>query len=242
MGLLTAEVDVENFVLVTHAVPADRVRPQVPARYDLQTFVSEEGREMALISASCFCNRQFHWTPARRPAHDFNQNTFRTYVTHKGKVGSYFFATYVDTAPSYLAQSMLARDIHRATFEVDTSAGEAGYPNYSLEARASTNEVLAFELEALERPQAIPPFSSAREMIDFITYRLHGFSSSPFGEVWGPIEHRHMEPWAGNLLSGRFDLWARRGLLQEDEWNDALHSVLVDPGVHFTLHPPRPAR
>lgn len=58
--LATAEVDVQNFALVTHAVPAERVRRILPARFELETFTSEDGRELALISSSVFCNGQLH--------------------------------------------------------------------------------------------------------------------------------------------------------------------------------------
>lgn len=63
--LTTAQVDVENFALVTHAAPASRVRPYVADRFRLETFESTTGQEMAFISSSTFCNRQIHWTAAR---------------------------------------------------------------------------------------------------------------------------------------------------------------------------------
>ena len=57
----TLQLDVQNFALVTHAVPAERVTPHVPDMFELQTFAGDDGREMALVSANGFCNRQVHW-------------------------------------------------------------------------------------------------------------------------------------------------------------------------------------
>jgi hypothetical protein len=78
-------------------------------------------------------------------------------------------------------------------------------------------------------------------MVEFITHRLHGFAKSPLGfEVHGPVEHRRMTPWAGRLNSGICDFWEMHDILGPDEFADP-YSVLVEPSVHFTLHPPRPA-
>ena len=235
----TAQVDVQNFALVTHAVPAERVRKHLPARFELETFVSKSGREMAFISSSTFCNRQIRWSAARYPAHDFDQCTFRTYVTWQGLRGAYFFGTYVSTRLSYVGQRMVAANTRLADFDVDIRGGAEGYPVFDARVVAGDQQ-LVLQLEALEKPSAQPPFASVNEHTQFITYRLHGFARSPFGETYGPIEHCHMDPWAGRLREGRFDFWEDMGVLEPDEANDVF-SVLVEPSVRFTLHPPRRA-
>lgn len=237
--LTTAQVDVENFALVTHAVPAARVRRHVPDRFRLETFESATGQEMAFISSSTFCNRQIHWTAARYPAHDFDQCTFRTYVTWKGLRGAYFFGTYVSTSLSYIGQRLVAANTRLARFDVDIRGGAEGYPAFSSRVDAG-DQKLHIELEAVDRPEAKYPFASANEHAQFITYRLHGFARSPLGETYGPIEHRHLDPWAGRLLAGRFDFWEQMGILPSREAEDVF-SVLVEPSVRFTLHPPRRA-
>lgn len=238
--LTTAQVDVQNFALITHAVPAQRLRRLVPDRFQLETFVDAEGREMGFISASSFCNRQIHWSAARYPAHDFDQSTFRTYVRHKGRHGAFFFATYVGTRLSFVGQVLVAAHTSLANFEVDIQMNDKGYQRYASQARTGTEE-LQFVLQATDVPKAKPPFDTGDEHAQFITYRLHGYAHPPVGGVtYGPIDHRHMDPWEGRLLEGRFDLWDRLGLLPQDEWLEP-YSVLVEPSVRFTLHPPRPA-
>lgn len=237
--LTTAQVDVQNFALVSHAVPAERVRRHVPDRFELETFENEDGRETALISSSTFCNRQIHWSAARYPAHDFDQSTFRTYVTWKGLRGAYFFGTYVSTRLSYLAQKLVAADTRLADFDADIRGGADGYPIFDVRVVAGDQQ-LVMQLEALDEPGAKHPFTTANEHAQFITYRLHGFARSPFGETYGPIEHRHMDPWAGRLVRGRFDFWDQMGVLEPEMASDVF-SVLVEPSVRFTLHPPRRA-
>lgn len=237
----TAQVDVQNFALITHAVPVERVRPQVPQRFELQTFVDETGREMAFISASSFCNRQIHWSAARYPAHDFDQSTYRTYVVHKGRLGAFFFGTFVSTRMSHMGQLLVAADTHLAQFEVDIEMGDRGYERYRSRARADIGEIY-FDISAQQKPTPKHPFSTGEEHAQFITYRLHGYSHALVGGVsYGPIEHRPMDPWEGTLKEGRFDYWHRLGFLRPDEVAQP-YSVLVEPAVRFVLHPPRAAR
>lgn len=236
----TAKVDVENFALITHAVPAERLREHVPERFEVETFTAPSGDEMGFISTSTFCNRQIHWSLSRYPAHDFDQSTFRTYVKQGDRRGAFFFGTYVSTRLSFVAQSLVAADTRLAGYDVDIVKDGSGYHRYFTHARTQTEELL-FDIEATGTPEPKHPFETADEHAQFIMYRLAGFSFSPFGGVtYGPIEHRHLDPWEGRLLSGRFDFWKRRGLLPEEEW-DSAYSVLVEPAVRFTLHPPRPA-
>ena len=237
----TAQVDVQNFALITHAVPAQRVRPHVPERFELQTFIDESGQETALVSASSFCNRQLHWSASRYPAHDFDQSTYRTYVVHKGRSGAFFFGSFVSTRMSYIAQSAVAADTHLAEFDVEIELGDRGYERYRSRARSDVGEIY-FDIEARDNPRAKHPFATGKEHAQFITYRLHGYSHALGGGVsYGPIEHRHMDPWEGSLTEGRFDYWERKEILAPEE---ALrpYSVLVEPAVRFVLHPPRPAR
>lgn len=160
-------------------------------------------------------------------------------MTWKGLRGAYFFGTYVSTKLSYVGQKMVAANTRLADFDVEVQGGAEGYPTFDARVVAGDQQLMV-QLEALERPAAKPPFASANEHAQFITYRLHGFARSPFGETYGPIDHRHMDPWSGRLREGRFDFWEHMGILELDEAGDVF-SVLVEPSVRFTLHPPRRA-
>lgn len=230
---------IQNFALVTHAVPSERVRPQLPSQFELQTF-PEGGIEKAWISTSCFCNHEVHWGGLRRPAHDFDQTTFRTYATYKGLVGAYFFGTWVSTPLSWVGQFAVAGRTRLADFDVEINGGSSGYPRYRFTATSRGSEV-GFDIEALDAVEPKYPFETGDEHGAFITHRLHGFTKGPLGfHVVGRIHHRRMRPWAGRLNSGRFDYWTEREILFPDEYDD-VYSVLVEPSVHFLLYPPRPA-
>jgi uncharacterized protein YqjF (DUF2071 family) len=236
-----ADVDLENFIMINHAVPAARLTRHLPDRLVLETFESEDGRETSLVTTTCFCNRDLRWRLTRRPTHTFNQVTFRTYVTLGEARGLYFFGTYVDTRSSALVQGALATGTKLARFDLDIRKAAGRYPRYSCTAR-HRDEVVSFVAEATRDPEAPHPFPSADEYVQWVGLRLHGFSRSRLGlYTHGRVDHRRLSPVAGTLLEGRFDFWERLGILTPDEFLTP-QSVLVEPHIRFTLLPPRPIR
>lgn len=236
-----ADVDLENFILINHAVPAARVRPQLPDKVALETFEGADGAETCFVTTACFCNRDLRWRLTRRPTHTFNQVTFRTYVTYGEARGLYFFGTYCDTISSWLWQGAMATGTKMASFELDTTKDGRGYHRYACTARSGAEEV-SWLAEATDQPAVIHPFATPDEHVQFIGYRLHGFSRNPFGfYTHGRVDHRRLRPFGGRLLQGRFDLWTRLGILDPSEFLSPA-SVLVEPHIRFTLMPPRPVR
>lgn len=236
-----ADVDLENFMMMNHAVPAARVQAQLPDRLALETFEGEDGREMAFVTTTCFCNRDLRWRVTRRPTHTFNQITFRTYVTYGEARGLYFFGTYCDTISSALFQRALATGTRLAKFELDAEKVAGRYPRYTGKARAGDEEV-SFVAEVTDDPQPRHPFATVHDYVQYLGLRLHGFSRNPFGfYTHGRVDHRELRCFEGRLLEGRFDFWERLRILDPDEFVPA-YSVLVDPHIKFTLLPPRPAR
>lgn len=238
---LRARVDIQDFTLVTHAVPAGRVRPHVPDGLSLQTFVDSNGTEMALVSVASFCNRDLQPVWAPYPRHSFEQITFRTYVTHGDRVGLWFFGSHVNTGLSWGGQWILAKGTRLASVSKRIDRSEQGYRSFGLDSEVD-DERVSLRIEAEDQPSAAWPFVTAGEMLTFLTLRLHGFSEAPGGlHTYGPIEHRVMDPVGGRLVAGRCDFWDRLGIVTPEEFATP-QSVLIEPEVRFILKPPRPIR
>lgn len=239
-GLASLSVTVQDLALITHAVPAGRVRPHLPSPYELETFPERGGQEMCFVSATCFCNHNFRWSALPCPRHTFNESTYRTYVKHKGGQGVYFLGRYLGTPLATTAQRTLARDTFLGNFEVGTERSEAGYTSYGCRISSERGNT-SFRFEAGDAPAARPPFASGYELSQFLTYRLEGYFTSTLGaEGHMPVRHRRMDPYEGNnLVEGRFDLWDELGIVPAEEAGDPF-SILVVPEVHFKLQPPRP--
>lgn len=236
--LTSLSVEVENFALVTHKVPAERVEPHVPDRLRLQTFDDGEGR-YCLVSASCFCNRRFRITGLPFPHLSFNESTYRIYVEYNDRQGVFFIGRYLGHPLAVAGQKTLHRDTWLADFDVSIERSAKGYSSYVCHATGDRGET-SFALTAEDDPKARPPFGSAWDHAQFLTYRNSGLfmaSVGPLGHM--PVSHPHMTCVEGTLHAGRFDLWHEHDILDRDEAHEA-YSVLVAPFVPFTLHPARP--
>jgi uncharacterized protein YqjF (DUF2071 family) len=230
-------VQVRNFALVTHAVPPERVLRHLPSAYELELCEGAEGR-VALVSATCFCNEDFRPAGIGFPRHTFNESTYRTYVTHKGRRGVYFFGRYLGTRLAWSSQRAMARDTYRADFDVATDVRGDRYNSLVCHASSHRGDT-RFVVDASEEPQPTELFETGEQHAQFLTYRLHGFfttSAGPQGHM--PVGHPRMAPLSGRLSQGRFDLWRRLGIVNEDETADP-HSVLIVRKSPFRLFAPR---
>lgn len=231
-------IEITEFALVTHRVPAARVRRHLPARYVLQTF-PYEGTEFCFVTTTCFCNGDFRPTATRWPRHTFNETTYRTYVVDKGRLGVYFFGRYLGSRTAYGMQRAVARDTWHGDFEVRIERAAAGYASYVCRV-ASDHGDTAFSLEATDPPPALAPWPTGWDHEQFLTFRPEGFFTSSLGfQAHSPVEHERLQAWGGRLHGGRFDLWASLGIVPEDE-AESPYSILVTPGTRFILHAPRP--
>ena len=237
--LTSISVEVRNFALVTYAVPADRVSTHLPEPYLLETVLDGEGAERCLVSATSFCNRDFRSSALPYPRLTFDESTFRTYVTHRDRRGVYFIRRFLSKTLAFLPQRLFEMKAALGDFDVDSEVEPAGYDRYSFAVR-SRDVTNGFVIRAHEEPAPRYPFETGEELVDHITYRLHGFFTSSIGRQGHmPVSHRRMTPWSGELVSARFDTWSELGILEPDEVSNP-YSVLVEPIVNFRLHPPRP--
>jgi uncharacterized protein YqjF (DUF2071 family) len=236
--LLTIAIEVRNFALVTYAVRADRVKARLPVSYQLETF-HEDDQEWCLVSATCFCNHGFKWAALPYPRLTFDESTYRTYVTHRGRRGVYFFRRFLGTPLASGPQRAFEMNAALGQFEVETEVDESGYASYVCSVRNGATEN-TFSIRALDDPTGRFPFDTGEELAQHITFRLHGFFTSAAGfEGRMPISHRRMAPWSGELVSARFDTLTELGFLDESEIANP-YSVLVEPLTKFLLYPPRP--
>lgn len=235
---LSLSAELRHFALITHQVPASRVRRLVPRCLELDLV---DGR--ALVSIGCFYTREFglRFAPARFPRLNFEQVTWRTYVRYRGRRGVFFFRTALGTVSSFLLQRAAARSARPAAIRTCREpyaqhfVTKLGYDNYEAEV-ISPRLRTSFKLEATHKAQS----DHERELDQFLTFRPHGFFHSSLGVVMDQaVAHRPFDPWKGRLIQGRFDYWQKLNILYPDEAQEPV-SVLVEPAVRFVFYPPMP--
>jgi hypothetical protein len=236
----TVRTEIRHFALVTHSVPAERVRARTPSELDLETFQDETGLKRALISVGCFRNVGFR--PAFLPfgGISFEQMTFRTYVRYRGRAGIFFFGTTLSKRIPYRLEHLFAQKADLGRFHInrvfDPKLGpNNGYDGYSAMVRSLERGETYFRIKAKDPPRR-------DHLSQSLTHRLHGFFETTLGGITADqvVSHRRMSPWSGQLLEGRFDFWERLGFLLPEEF-DKTHSVLIEPSVVFRVYPPIPA-
>ena len=237
---MRGEVDVCDLALITYLVPAERLERLLFAGLELQTITWDE-TSWAFVSASCFLNHEFRWTPGPSPTWTFHQSTYRTYVRRGADVGTFFLASYVETLPAALGQKLGLAETRTARFEVDIDRDPAGgYRHYRAAIHADKDRA-HLELTATDPPAAPPPFDSADQHVRFLTHRLHGYAYSLVGApIDAPVVHDEMAAYGGRLIDAYFPPLEVMGLVDPEQQRQP-HSVLVAPGTRFQLLPPIPA-
>lgn len=225
-----------HFALLTYAVPLDRIREHLPDQLEPESFMLPERGKTGMISIGCFLASGLHWPAMSRPRMGrFEQITYRTYVTHKGKKGAYFFGSALGSITSFLLQGSFIRGGTLGKFDTSRTLEAEGYSEYLCRMKDRSG-LTQFAIRAADRPEN-------PELTQLLTYRLHGFARSRAGLLVDQVVcHARMNPWSGELLNAddtRFPFWEKLGMLDADEASKPV-SVLVQPEIRFGVYPPLP--
>src|SRR5262245_38748779 len=104
-------------LLVTWAVPADRVQARLPAALTLDTACPPGGPPLALLTAAAVLNVNAHPRPLPGLGITSAQVNFRTYVRGPREdtlPGVYFFGNYVSERAAWLPPWLLSPNAHYA--------------------------------------------------------------------------------------------------------------------------------
>lgn len=240
-GAATFTVTLRDFLLVTYAVPAERVRPHVPEGLPLDMLPAAGGERLAFLQTTCFFNDNFHWTPVPGPGLSYYQSTYRILTRRNGRRGGFFLRTCLETVPAHIAQRAIAREVDHARFTVHIEGNPlaGSYAVYTMRAVGERGQT-ALDARGLPAPPPLPaPFTRWDDMTFFLTQREEGYYAASMGGVGLlPVEHKRMEPVPAELVAARLTLWTDLGLLAPE---DLLHpiAVLIQPSIVFTSFPPR---
>lgn len=225
----TMSVTQRHVLIVTHAVPAERVRPQLPAQFALDT-LKVQGQACALLQMVCCLNENFHYTPLAKPSLDFWQATYRVLTRQplreetttasgarfsRADPGTFVFKNYIGTKAAWVVGRAVASEAQNAAFNIvlrgDYANGEyAGYvaditPGETRNAEGQNVAGPPTQVAArMVRGRApLAPFASWEKMVDFLTHRPNGYCrvSVGGGIVVLPVEQPVMDPRAAELVT-----------------------------------------
>jgi len=224
--------ELTQWALITHAVPAHRVRRFLPEGVELETTFSMDGTELGLISVNTYSQHSSSWPRAEHAL-------FKTYIRYRGRPATWLFHSFVGSELTYWLQKPVQEGLEEAHFHIRSEANSDHLTIYGLSMQSMTNSMI-FKLQAKER--------NFSEFNRYLCGRWHHLGNSPVGILFDRIYSMCLQnPEECELKDGYFGFWHKKGLLAEDEVNKHLVSALTESsvllksrGVYPALILPRP--
>jgi hypothetical protein len=244
----TVTFTLRDLMVVTYAVPVDRVRPQVPESLALDMLPSPEGDRLAFVQTLCAFHENAHWSvlPLRTRGQSFHQITYRVLTRRAGRRGAFALRTYVSTDEGRAAQRALSRDAGFARFALYIAGDPArgAYSRYTLRAQGDQGQT---QVEARAIDPVVPsPFTTAEALTTFLIDRPDNYfrASAPKSGI-GLLPQQYGAPAAATFAElvapPRLSLWSTLGLGSPEELQTPYVTLLI-PSVTVTSLPPRFAR
>lgn len=239
---LDVHANLAHFALVSYAVPPERVRPHVDARFELDTFPGSDGTARVWVSLVPFQDQDFAFAALPWLKFGFGQTNYRTYVIDRqsGQRAVWFFGTTLASWTVMVPRFAWGLPWHSAQtrFEVDYNTIEKRYNRYRLQTESNWGPV---ELELADSGQpveALACFDDLETGLVILTHPLVGVFYRQDGSlgtyrVW----HERMQCSRGAVLHARIGLFERLGLVPLAEQAHP-HSVLIQPQVAFSIYLP----
>lgn len=262
----TLSVTMRHLVIVSHAVPAARVRSLVPAHFALDT-LKIAGETCAIVQSTIAFNENLHYTPLPKPSLDFWSATFRILTraplredTLSGAVGApgqrmlrsdpaaWLVKSYLGAHAAWVLQRAVAANARHADFNVIHRGDyNAVYMDIQPDDK---NGVTQIAVRATPDRAPVPPFASWSKMAEFLTRRPHGYYD--MAAVAGrenigfiALDNAAMEPLGAELIpvggevrESRLGVWEQLRVLEPAEMRRPF-SVLIQPRLPVVLQPPK---
>lgn len=244
LSAMDAVSGLEHFAIVTYAIPAERLRPHVHERFELDCIEGEAGQQLALVSVVPFIDRDFHFHGMPYPRFRFGQTNYRAYVIDRasGKRAVWFFGTSLDSWTVAIPQNLWKLPWHRGRIRFDChfdrSAGR--YAQYRL-ATESEWAPLELELEDSGLPvSTLTGFPTLESGAVTLTHPLNGIYYRRDGKLGSySVWHERLALTSGRVVAAKIGLFDRLGLVPFAEQTKP-HSVMIQPLTEFTVYlPPR---
>ena len=232
--------DLLHFALINYALPAARLRPRIPERFDIPEF-DINGKKLAMMSAVPFWDADFRFVRlAPWLKWQFAQTNYRVYVVDKttGEHVVWFFGTTLGSSIVYVARLWWGIPWHYARYEVDCVWQNGRYHHYHI---TSHSDWAAAEINLTDTGELIthqPGFNSLTEMQLILTHPVLGFYYRLNGRLGSySVWHDRIPLTTAHAQHLYFSLYERLNLLSRAEMEQP-HSIFLCPRTTFDVHLP----
>jgi uncharacterized protein YqjF (DUF2071 family) len=170
------QMTMQDMLFITWAIEPETARKLVNDRLELDTKVSDEGKESAFVSAVCFHVTDVRSSVLPVPRLSFEQVNYRIYVKAGDVPAVYFLEMKVNSRMVTALTSFLSVPVHHDDINISTSAGHSGQHKYEVTSAG-------FTAEALIGSRNEPNFeqSEGKATAHFLTHRLVGYMGAGNG-------------------------------------------------------------
>lgn len=236
----------EHFALINYSLPAARLRPHIPDRFEIQTF-DIGGEELALMSAVPFVDAGFRFTLLPFLRLTFCQTNYRVYVIDKttGEQVIWFFGTTLGSFTVHLARMFFRLPWYPARYKLDHDWDEeAGrYRRFDYQTKSKWGPSRITLRDTGEPIALVPGFDSFDSMMLTLTHPMDGYFSRLGGSMGTySVSHELLPLTTAVAEDLYFGLFETLELLSAEEMMQP-HSVFLCPKTEFRIYlPPRRVR
>jgi hypothetical protein len=257
---LTATSSLLDLVVITWAVPAERVASLVPKGLSLDRLPNAEGELTAFVQFACALHAGRRWSPLPANSGDaFHRADFRVLVRPTNAPSgsdktpaTFLLQALLSTEEARLSMRAIAKEAKFGRFALHIAGNPAlgVCERYELTLRDDNSQTTQITAEggsaednikdAVEN-SAPAPFASSEDMAKFLLARdetYYAGSLSGVGKV--PFTRSEYNPKPMRLLSAKIPFFVNQNILTESELAKPL-CTLYQPGLVASVYPPRSA-
>ena len=240
-GRWSAHTTLDHFALINYALPAERLRPHIPERFDIPT-LDVDGEQRAFISAVPFIDRDFHFpNVSPSPRYQFGQINYRAYIIdkHSGEDVVWFFGTVLGSYWYNIPRRLWKMPWHRGDFDTQFATNRMGnYQTYQIHINSSWGKARIELKDTAEAVTVGEGFESVGHMKLFLTHPVEGFYYRTNGKIGTyRIWHPEMMLTNGEAEFLYFQPFEDLKLLSKEEMRHP-HSVFICPEIFFKVELP----
>lgn len=246
-GVVTTTTVLRDLLLITYAVPVERVRPHLPKGLLPDLLPRADGELCAFVQTLCAYYEDARWSllPGRKGV-SYHQVSYRILTRRNGVRGAFIQQTMVSSSELQYSRRALEETMSHARFSVyvDGDPARAAYRRYQVRVAGDGGKTELGVTALTAPPTQIAPFTNHEEMARFLVSReeLYFRVTLPKNAIGlTPIQYSAVIPTWGILESSRLTHWTNTGILREDELQHP-QSVLIAPEVTIVTSPPRYAK
>lgn len=240
-GLLAAASSLRHFVILTYALPPERLAPHLPevlpAGFELETIVLQ-GERKALLSVVPFLNTHFRSARFPGPHFTMGQTNYRVYLYHPQSQARavWFLGTVLDSWSLFVPRHYWQLPWHRGHMDFDCH-----YSGKQLTYRLNTRSDWGpMQLTLKESAAAItfPGFNTPEQGWLCITHPLTGYYRRRDGQLGTyRIWHGPLQLQSAQLETVQIGLLERLGLISLAEQQQP-YQLLLEAANEFTIYLP----